>query len=114
MSVSLADILTAVKNVVTALNGGPTQYMQQQGSNSTAGITSATVLKSSPGRLCVVSVVVAGSTAGTAYDAVTTSSPSRPLYTIPNTVGVYVVNIPTNYGLTVVPGTGQTVAVSWS
>lgn len=113
MSASLSDILTTAKNLVTAINAVITNYAAIAGSNSLAAIAAPAVVKAAPGRLCVVSVTTAGTTAGVAYDAATAST-ARPLYAIPNTVGVFVVNLPTNYGLYVVPGSGQVVAVGYS
>ena len=114
MSASLADILTTAKKLVAAINAAITGYASIQGSNSTASIAAPTVVKAAPGRLCVVVVTTAGSTAGAAYDAAAAGTTTRLLYVIPNTVGVYVVNLPTSYGLVIAPGTGQVVTVSWS
>ena len=66
---SLSDILTAAKNIVTAINNAAQSYTNVQGAQSLAGITSATVVKAAAGRVVVVSVVVAGSGAGAIYDA---------------------------------------------
>jgi hypothetical protein len=114
MSASLSDILTTAKNLVTAINAVISSYASISGSNSTVGIATTTVVKAAPGRLCTVVVTTAGSGAGTAYDAAAAGATTRPLFTIPNTTGIYVVNMPTNYGLVIVPGSGQVVAVSWS
>ena len=114
MSASLSDIMTTAKNLATAINGIATQWLGVQGSSVTTAISSSTIVKNAAGRICVVSVTTAGTTPGTAYDANTAGITTRPLYIIPNTVGVFVVNLPTNYGLLVVPGTGQVVTVSWS
>ena len=62
----------------------------------------------------MVTVTTAGSTVGTIYDANTSSITTRPIYTIPNTVGVVFVNLPVVYGIVVTPGTDQAVTVSYS
>jgi hypothetical protein len=111
---SLTDILTAVQNAVTGINNLAQTWIQIQGLTSVSGITSATTVKSSAGRVVNVNVIVAGSANGTIYDAVSSTITSYPVYKIPNTVGVYVINFPVLYGIYVVPGTGQTVSVSYS
>ena len=79
-------------------------------------ITAATVVKASPGYAAAVSVIVAGSAAGAVYDsaATTGNSAANQIAVIPNTVGVITLRWPTDYGFTVVPGTGQTLAVSYA
>lgn len=111
---SLSDLLTAAKNIVTAINALAQNYLNVQGILNASGLTTDTVVKDTTGRLCVVSVIVAGSAAGTVYDSATTSSTTKPLYVIPNTVGVYAVNIPASFGVFVSPGAGQKVTVSYS
>lgn len=111
---SLSDILTAIKNLVEAVNNASQAYRAVNGVSTKEGITAPIVLKASPGRIASVSVIVAGSAPGTLYDSSQASVPTAPLYLIPNTVGVFVVNLPTDTGLLVVPGSGQTVTVSWS
>ena len=86
------------------------------GSVSTAlNITSAKVLKAAPGAVLVVTVVVAGSTPGTVNDCTTTgaAAAANQVATIPNTVGSYAINFPCLAGIVVVPGSGQTLAVSY-
>ena len=111
---SLADILTAIKNLVTAFNGLTTAYLQVNGQSTLEAITAATVVKTTPGRLASISVTTLGSTTGMAYDSNQASNTSSPLFVIPAAAGLYVVNLPTDTGLLIVPGTGQKLAVSWS
>ena len=113
-NVSPSDILTTLKNIVTALNNASQSYLNVNGQQNLASITAATVVKSTPGRVATVSVIVAGSAAGKVYDATTASATTNPIFVIPTTVGVTIVNIPTLYGIVVAPGTGQTVTVSYS
>jgi hypothetical protein len=114
MSASLSDILTAVKNIAANISTAASNYINVQGGQVRTGITTATVLNPTPGRVCTVSVVVAGSAVGAVYDANSTTNLGGKIWSIPDTVGLYVVNMPTNVGVTVVPGTGQTLAVSYS
>lgn len=111
---SLDDILTAAKNLVTAANNISQTYTDVQGAQNLANISTTTLVKSSPGRLATVVVSTAGSATGNVYDASTTASATKILYVIPNTIGVYFVNMPANYGIVVSPGTGQVVTVSYS
>jgi hypothetical protein len=83
---------------------------------SALDITASTVIKTGAGRVAKVSVLVAGSAAGTVNDCATTGAAAvaNQIYTIPNTVGTYTLDWPTTLGIVVVPGTGQTLAVSYS
>lgn len=111
---SLSDILTVAKNVAQAINALAQSYLNVQGAQNFAGITAPTVVKSTGGRIAVVSVTVAGSAVGAVYDSAATGNTTKPLFVIPMTVGVTVVNLPASFGITVVPGTGQTVSGSFS
>lgn len=88
---------------------------------SSLNIAAAKVVKQAPGELYFVSVIVAGSAAGSVNDCKTTGAagPSNQVAVIPNTVGVYVIGAtdggwPMLQGIVVVPGTGQTVSVAHS
>ena len=111
---TLDDILSAAKNIASALNNNSQTYLNVNGLTNASGLTSATVVKATPGRVCTVSVVIAGSAAGTIYDATSASATTNPIYTMPTTAGAYIVNIPTLNGIVVVPGSGQTVTVGFS
>ena len=111
---SLSDLLTATKNIVTALNNASQSYLNVNGISTKEAITVPTVVKASPGRIASMSVIVAGSAPGTLYDSSKLGILTAPLAIIPDTVGMYVVNLPTDTGLLVVPGSGQSVSVSWS
>lgn len=111
---SLTDILTASQNVVKALANLGTTYLQVQGNQIVNGISAAKVVSTGQGRLARIAVVTAGTTVGTAYDAAATGVTTSPILTIPNTVGVIDVNLPTNNGIVIAPGSGQVVTVSYS
>lgn len=111
---SIADVLTAIKNIVTALSTEAANFLNVNGQVSAAGLTATTVVKPVAGRIANVSVIVAGSATGRVYDGAIATATTKPLYVIPNTVGVFVVNMPASFGIVVVPGTGQTVTVSYS
>jgi hypothetical protein len=114
---SLSDLLTAVKNLVIALNGATQAFKEVNGLSTLEGITAATVVKTSAGRVASVSVTTAGSGTGMIYDSPNTTQ-TMPLWVIPEATASngepYVVNLPCDSGILVVPGTGQTLAVSWS
>jgi hypothetical protein len=115
MSASLSDILTATKNIVTALATAAQNYLNVQGLINASAITAPTIVKASAGRVCSVSIIVGGAT-GTIYDSSTLTDTTKPVYIIPDTVGTepYVVNMPVSFGILVVPGSGQTLTISFS
>ena len=86
------------------------------GNRAALNVTAATVCKATPGICVSVSVVVAGSAAGTVNDVATTggAAATNQFGTIPNTVGTYTFNWPCGTGIVVVPGTGQTLAASFA
>ena len=111
---SLDDMLTAAKNVVTAINGLAQTYLAVNGSRISPNITAATLVRTGAGRVAMVSIVVGGSTTGTIYDTNNASLTNNPIFTIPDTPGIIFVNLPVVNGIVVTPGTGQTVSVSYS
>jgi hypothetical protein len=111
---SISDVLTTLKNLVTGLANLTQQYLNVEGVLNFAGLTAPTVVKATSGRIARVSVIVAGSAPGVIYDGATLTATTKPLNVIPNAVGIYVVNLPTSFGLLVVPGSGQTVSGSYS
>ncbi len=111
---SLTDILTTAQNIVRAISAIGTTYLQVQGTLVSNGISAATLVSTGQGRLVRVSVITAGTTVGIAYDANVATANTKPIFTIRNVVGVTDVNIPTNNGIVIAPGTGQVVTVSYS
>lgn len=114
MSVSLSDILTAAKDIVTGVNAIAQNYLNVQGALSRVGIAVTTQVRGGAGRVCRVSVTTAGSTAGTIYDSPNQSTLAGPIYSIPMNVDVFEVNITVSYGILVVPGTDQVLTVVYS
>lgn len=110
------SILAAAQNIAQAINALAQNYLNVQGAQSRAGITAKTLLKGSPGRVCAISVTVAGSASGSVIDATLTSATGPVAYVIPNAVTAtpYVINIPCSYGIVVAPGSGMTLTVSYS
>ena len=101
----------------TALSALPGQTIAGiSGTSSKFNITVATVVKAGPGRIIRVSVLVAGSGTGTVNDCLTTgaAATANEIAVIPETVGPLLLEWPCFTGIVVVPGTGQTLAVSYS
>lgn len=113
-STPLPLILSAIQSIAQNINNQTQNQTNLQGSTSFTGLTATTVVKATSGRLENISVIVPGSAAGMAYDSNTTTNTSRPLFIIPDTAGITVVNMPFQYGLLIVPGSGQTVSGSYS
>ena len=112
---SLDDLLTAQKNAVVAFNGGTSDSQNKAGTTNTREISAQTLVKTTAGWVATVSVVTAGSAVGYLYDTNATSKlTGNKFYTIPNTVGVYQIQMPYNVGLVAVPGSGQVVAIGYS
>jgi len=114
MSASTSDVLSAIKNIVTALANATQTYLNVNGTLNAANIATPTVVKTSAGRIAEVSVLTAGTAPGIIYDGATLTATTKPLGVIPNTVGIFTVNLATSFGLLVVPGTGQVVTVGYS
>ena len=87
-----------------------------EGTSSTLDVSAATVIKAAAGRSYRVSVVTAGSAAGTLNDCATTgaAATANQVGTIPATVGTYVFNWPHATGIVLVPGTSQVLAISYT
>ena len=112
---SLSDILTAAKNIVTAINGVGQTYLKVQGAIRSNTLTTTSLVSTGQGRLASVSVIVSsGSNDGMIYDSNAITSLTNALALIDHTTGVRVMNLPYNNGLVVVPGTGMTLVVSYS
>jgi hypothetical protein len=116
MTASLSDILTAQKNGVVALNNIGVTNLRARGTQTSTTVTSPTLIIASGGYLVNFSVVVAGSAAGTIYNSSSTGSVSASdaLCVVPATVGITSVGQIFKNGLVVVPGTGQSINVTYS
>lgn len=89
---------------------------QPGGVASTLDVTTATVIKASPGRVYTVSVLVAGA-AGAIYDSTSTSgnSAANQIGVIPAAVGPVNLNaFPCANGIVVAPGAAQVLSIAWS
>jgi hypothetical protein len=106
---SLSDILSTAKNLVAVV--GSLNKPQQ----TSTTVTATTLVLVGTGTLVGYSVTVAGSTAGTINNAVTTATAaaSNVLVAVPAAVAVAQVNIAFSQGLVIVPGTGQSINVTY-
>jgi hypothetical protein len=115
---STADVLTAIKNIVTALGTASQNFLNVNGITNAANISVPTVVKTSAGRIARVSIIVAGSATGFVYDGASLTATTKPLWVIPAAAQPngepYEVNFATSFGLLIVPGAGQTVSVGFS
>jgi len=83
--------------------------------------TADAAIKLTAGRVCRVSVLVAGSAVGAIHDAtgadaaaaIAAVAAGNKIAVIPNTVGVYDLDLPCASGIVYIVGTGQTVAISY-
>ena len=110
---SLDDLLTTQKNGVVAINAYATALNTHAGVYNSKEVSVASVIKSSSGWLATVSVIVAGSTQGYLYDATSAVAGSR-IYAVPNTLGIYQIQVPFATGLYFSPGTGSIISVGYS
>ncbi len=112
---SLADILTTQKNAVVALSNTAQTILRAQGNATSATVTSDTLVIAGRGFLVNVCVVVAGSTAGSIYNAssTTTTAAGNKLFSVPTTAGMYPLGQVFNTGLVISPGTGQEINVTY-
>lgn len=90
--------------------------MTFRGQDSKLAISAQTLVLAGSGRIARVSVLVAGSSAGTINDAATTGAvaSTNEIAVIPNAVGVYEIDFRFYNGLVITPGTGQTVSISYT
>lgn len=113
---TLDDILTAQKNGVVAINNLNQTTAKIAGAFTSATVTTSTAVVTGAGRLVSFSLVVAGTTVGKVHDAsaVANAAAANALVAVPNTIGVYQVGSRFSKGLVVVPGTGQSINVTYS
>jgi hypothetical protein len=96
---------------------GPFQTVSLGVANKRAlNITSNTVVKASAGFVVTLVVLDAGSANGGLFDTDTVgaAAAANEIFAIPQVAGVYTINFPASSGIVVKPGTGQTIAISYS
>lgn len=110
----LSTVINVAQNIAIAINNVAQTYLNVQGVTSQQAIAATVLVKSGQGRLATVSITTAGSAVGTIYDTNSTANLINPIYVIPQTVGVFVVNLPVSLGIVVVPGSNQVVTVGYT
>lgn len=115
---TLDDLLTTQKNGVVAINNLNQTYAYLGGKTTSATITASTLIFVGPGRLVNYSITVQGSTSGIIYNASSTgsiaASNALAATTSSQAIGVTPVGVHFSNGLVVVPGTGQSINVTYS
>lgn len=78
-------------------------------------MSTATVVKTTPGQICTVSVITSGSTSGSFHDCTTSGAATSGNVTavVPNAVGNYYAPFKHSVGIVYIPGTGQVASVSY-
>lgn len=86
-----------------------------QGTKTFFNISANTLVKATAGRVAKISVIVAGDAAGTVHDSasIAGAGTANALAIIPNTVGVYNIDMPTANGIVVKTGANQVIMVSY-
>jgi len=102
----------AITSNPTIQNGA---VITAQGTKTFLNITATTLVKATAGRIAKVSVIVAGSGAGSVYDAASlgAAGAANEIAVIPATAGIYNIDFHCANGIVLSPGTGQTLAISY-
>ena len=117
---SLDDILTTQKNGVVAINALNQTTINQIGAVTSVTLSAPATVFVGSGRLVNFSVVEAGTAVGGIYNATSPDGldPATPvssqLCSIPTTAGIYPAGLVFTNGLTVHPGSGGYVNVTYS
>lgn len=115
MAASQDDFLTTQKNGVQLLGQIQQALAAEVATVTTATVTASTFITAGKGRLLRVSVLVAGTTVGFVHNSQTPTgaSAANALVAAPNTIGVYEAGLVFDSGLVIVPGTGQSLNVTY-
>ena len=103
--------LKTISDNIAIIAGGPAAAV------TSTTVTSSTLIVAGAGTLVSFSVVVAGSTSGLIHNSATTggAAAANALVFTPTTGGVFIVGgLKFSHGLVVVPGTGQSVNVTYT
>jgi hypothetical protein len=116
MAASLDDILTTQKNGVVAINNLSQANLKTYGTITSVTVNTTTSIASGTGYIVNFAVVVAGTTPGLIYDSASASTTpaNKTLCAAPNTIGVYQTGQFFTSGLVIVPGTGQSINITYS
>ena len=76
-------------------------------------ISTNTVVKTTPGQVCTVAIITSGSTSGSIHDCTTSGAATSGNITIPLVSGTSYTPFKHSNGITVIPGTGQVLSLSF-
>lgn len=112
---STDDILTAIKNAVTALSTLSSTWLKSDGNLTSATVTTSTLVITGSGRLVSASVTVAGSSAATIYNSqsVALAAADNAMCVIASALGITPIGMVFNKGLVIVPGTGMSLNITY-
>ena len=113
---STDDLLTVYKSYVSAVAAFNTTIPKYFGQLTLLTVTSPTVIATGMGRVVNVSVTVAGSAAGAIYNwsSATGYTSMYQLFVVPNALGITNVGLFFTNGILLVPGTGQSLNITYS
>ena len=115
---TIDDLVTVQKNGVIGINNIAQTLAYINGKITSTTVSSTTLIVTGAGRIVSYSITVKGSTAGTIYNAtdilVTPATGALVVTTAAQEVGVYPVGLHFSNGLVVMPGTGQSINVTYS
>jgi hypothetical protein len=116
MTASLADLLTAQKNGVVAINNVAQTNQKALGTQTSTTVTTSTVVITGAGYLVNFSVVIAGSAPGMIYNASSTGgvAASNALCAVPDVIGIYKAGQTYSNGVVISPGTGQSINITYA
>lgn len=113
---TLDDVVTVQKNGVIGLNNLSATLSYLFGEQTSATVTSSTLVIAGAGRLVSFSVVVPGTVTGYIHNASTTglATAGNAFVATPTTIGTYQCGQHFSGGLVIAPGTGQSINVTYS
>lgn len=115
---SLDDIFTTAQNIVTQITAMSTTWRKVAGTitSPTVDDTTDVLVVVGTGRLVNISIIDGGSGDGMIYNTTTTSTlpDAGRLAVVPQTVGVFPINVVYTAGLVISPGTGQVLNITYS
>ena len=112
---SLDDLLTAAKNIVTAINGVNVTFRASIGTLTSPTLITDSVIATGSGRLVNFAVTITGSGNGAIHNAstVATATAANLLMIVPQTLGFVQVGQAFTAGLVYKRGTGQSANVTY-
>lgn len=113
---TLDDVVTVQKNGVIGVNNINKLIVYTLGQVTSHTVTTTTLIVTGAGHVVNISVVVPGTTNGFIYDANTTGSATATncLAAVPTTIGVFQCSQKFDDGIVIVPGSGQSINVTYS